>query len=293
MSDCGRYGLSIISFVGSVFSPYYHWSGRRDPEDHVCINVALYQPGGNRWTMTERGRAAARRTASEFRVGPSSIRREGFDVVIDFDEVSVPRPPAQWLPRRVAGQVRFTPDAVTKEVFDIDADGNHRWWPVSPSGRISVAMKAGGEDWTGHGYMDCNWGTEPLERAFTVWDWARGRLSNGDAVVIYDTRRRDGSHDCIAARITRSGETIPIPRPQSTSVGRGFWGVPRNGHHDVGAVPTLNRTLEDGPFYTRSVIGTRLLGEEVELMHESLSGDRFANPLVKLMLPFRMPRRRG
>jgi carotenoid 1,2-hydratase len=46
----------VIAFVGSVFSPYYHWAGRRDPEDHVCINVALYRPGGNRWSMTERGR---------------------------------------------------------------------------------------------------------------------------------------------------------------------------------------------------------------------------------------------
>jgi carotenoid 1,2-hydratase len=52
------------------------------------------------------------------------------------------------------------------------------------------------------------------------------------------------------------------------------------------------RTLEDGPFYTRSIMATRLLGEDIELMHESLSGDRFASPVVKAMLPFRMPRRR-
>ena len=35
-------GLTIIAFVGSVFSPYYHWSGRAEPENHVAINVALY-----------------------------------------------------------------------------------------------------------------------------------------------------------------------------------------------------------------------------------------------------------
>jgi carotenoid 1,2-hydratase len=34
------------------------------------------------------------------------------------------------------------------------------------------------------------------------------------------------------------------------------------------------------------------MGEDVELMHESLSGRRFAHPVVKAMLPFRMPRRR-
>jgi carotenoid 1,2-hydratase len=63
LSDCGQYGLSVIAFVGSVFSPYYHWAGRRDPDDHVCINVALYRPGGNRWSMTERGRGSMSRDA--------------------------------------------------------------------------------------------------------------------------------------------------------------------------------------------------------------------------------------
>jgi hypothetical protein len=66
LSDCGRYGLSVIAFVGSVFSPYYHWAGRRDPDDHVCINVALYRPGGNRWSMTERGRGRCGATPAPF-----------------------------------------------------------------------------------------------------------------------------------------------------------------------------------------------------------------------------------
>ena len=28
-SDDGRFGLTLIAFVGSVFSPYYAWRGRR------------------------------------------------------------------------------------------------------------------------------------------------------------------------------------------------------------------------------------------------------------------------
>ena len=31
MSDDGQHGLTIIAFLGSVFSPYYAWSGRGDP----------------------------------------------------------------------------------------------------------------------------------------------------------------------------------------------------------------------------------------------------------------------
>ena len=50
------------------------------------------------------------------------------------------------------------------------------------------------------------------------------------------------------------------------------------------------RTLEDAPFYARSVVSAKLLGEHVTLMHESLSLDRFRMPMVQAMLPFRMPR---
>ena len=31
VSDDGLHGLTLIAFVGSVFSPYYAWSGRADP----------------------------------------------------------------------------------------------------------------------------------------------------------------------------------------------------------------------------------------------------------------------
>jgi carotenoid 1,2-hydratase len=31
ISDDGRYGLTVIAFIGSVFSPYYKQSGRADP----------------------------------------------------------------------------------------------------------------------------------------------------------------------------------------------------------------------------------------------------------------------
>jgi carotenoid 1,2-hydratase len=49
--------------------------------------------------------------------------------------------------------------------------------------------------------------------------------------------------------------------------------------------------LEDAPFYARSVVAARLFGEPVLSFHESLALDRFANPWVRLMLPFRVPRR--
>ena len=49
-------------------------------------------------------------------------------------------------------------------------------------------------------------------------------------------------------------------------------------------------TYEDTPFYARSLLASTLGGEPVRAMHESLSLDRFRNPMVRLMLPFRIPR---
>ena len=282
----------MISFVGSVFSPWYHWSGRGDPDNHVCINVALYAPERKHWTMTERSRAALSRSAQEFRVGPSRLFIEDGAAIIEFDEIAVPRPPAEWLPTRVKGRIRFEPSMVTGRVFDIGGEGRHRWWPVAPAGRISVTFETGGTDWSGHGYMDSNWGLEPLEQTFDTWDWARGTTRNGDALILYDTVEYSGAKTRLAVRIGPDGEASHLPMPDKTALKRGFWGVGANGHHDPGINPSIVQRLEDGPFYRRSVVRTRLFGEDIDLMHESLSGRRYASPFVKLMLPFRMPRRR-
>ncbi|MFN7269094.1 MAG: carotenoid 1,2-hydratase, partial [Cereibacter sp.] len=74
--DDGRHAISVIAFIGSVLSPWYAWSGRRDPEHHVGLNVATYGPGG-RFTMTDRGRAALRRDAHSLTIGPSAVRWTG------------------------------------------------------------------------------------------------------------------------------------------------------------------------------------------------------------------------
>jgi carotenoid 1,2-hydratase len=57
-----------------------------------------------------------------------------------------------------------------------------------------------------------------------------------------------------------------------------------------GPVQVLQQ-LEDTPFYQRSVLRSRLLDEEVTSFHETLSVPRLVNPIVRAMLPWRMPRR--
>jgi carotenoid 1,2-hydratase len=67
--------------------------------------------------------------------------------------------------------------------------------------------------------------------------------------------------------------------------------MPRQVRGDADTPPTLLRTLEDAPFYTRSAFKGPVAGETAEIVHESLSLDRLRAPVVRAMLPFRMPRR--
>jgi carotenoid 1,2-hydratase len=60
-------------------------------------------------------------------------------------------------------------------------------------------------------------------------------------------------------------------------------------HEGKPSVALLN-TFEDTPFYARSMLKSRLLGEEVISMHETLNVKRLESNIVQFMLPWRMPR---
>ena len=117
ISEDGRYGLTIIAFLGSVFSPYYKKSGRDKPLDHCALNVALYGPRA-RWCMTERSQASVCRTADELSIGASSVRWNGdaleFDIVEQDKRLGVP-----WQ-RVVRGKVTLRPEVLNHQAFSLD-----------------------------------------------------------------------------------------------------------------------------------------------------------------------------
>ncbi|MEL6919781.1 MAG: hypothetical protein AAFO77_01990, partial [Pseudomonadota bacterium] len=137
----------------------------------------------------------------------------------------------------------------------------------------------------------CCRGSRPLEDTFHHWDWARGSLDDDNALIFYDTQRRDGSRGILALAFDRTGAVSHIKPPDATAVKRGVWGVERNAHADADFSPAVTASYEDGPFYLRAKVRTQIEGKSVDLMHESFSGDRFGTWWVKAMLPFRMPRR--
>lgn len=286
MSDDARHGLTLIAFVGSVFSPYYAWArrgGAADPEDHCALNVALYSPGAGRWCMTERGRRHCARTASEFVIGPSRLHWDGQCLQIDIDERGSP------LPRRVRGRVRVWPGALQRYCTGIDTEGRHRWGPIAPQARIEVDLPEPGLRWRGHAYLDSNEGDEPVERAFHRWDWSRAQLPDGSTVVHYDLQWPGHVQRQLSLRFDAQGGVEPLPTPAPQDLPRTAWLLARRMRSEQ-PVRVL-RQLEDTPFYQRALLALPLGGRTVPAFHETLSVPRLVRPVVQAMLPFRMPRR--
>jgi carotenoid 1,2-hydratase len=282
-SDCGAYGLTIIAFVGSVFSPYYKLSGRGRPDNHCAINVSLSGPRGNAWAMTERGDKHVDRGPDHFAVGPSNLTWDGDTMVIALDEISAP------LPYRVRGTVRVSPEMIGTTAFALDPAGRHRWHPVAPRARVEVGMTHPGVRWSGDGYFDSNFGDEPLEDGFDDWHWSRTHGKN-DVCVLYEGRRRDGTPFDLALKFDRQGRWHDVVQPPPAKLPRTGWLVKRATRADAGTTPRVLKTWIDAPFYARSALATRLFGEDVVAVHESLALGRFRSPIVQSMLPYRMPR---
>jgi carotenoid 1,2-hydratase len=287
LSRDGAHGLTLIAFVGSVFSPYYAHARRRgcaDPTDHCAINLALYGKGGSYWSMTERGRSALDRTAACFAVGPSALQWDGKCLTVNIEEWTVP------FPRRLKGRIRLSPHASLAGIYDLDGIGSHLWQPMGPLADVEVDFECPRLKWTGSGYLDHNIGREPLETGFKSWDWSR-TVGGTSTTILYDAVTRDVRARSLALSVSRDGEIRHVDPPPRIQLPSTLWRIRRSTRADAGSNPRVMETLEDTPFYARSLVETTIAGRRVPMFHESLDLDRFANRVVQAMLPFRMPRR--
>jgi carotenoid 1,2-hydratase len=288
LSDDGAHGITIIAFLGTVFSPWYAFArrgGGGDPLNHCCMHVALYGKPA-RWAMTDRPRGALRRGTDFLQIGPSAMRWDGTKLVVDLAEVTAP------VPGKLRGRVTLYPEALSHRHFRLDGAGRHHWQPIAPRSRVEVAFDNPSLRWSGFSYFDTNTGTAPLEEDFVFWDWCRAPMPEATA-ILYNASRRDGSSQSLALHVNRAGEVADMPIPAPAMMPPGFWRVPRPTRSEDSKAE-LVRALVDAPFYTRSEIRTRLLGQNAVAVHESLALNRFDNLAVQaLMLPFKVPRARG
>ncbi|SEN37454.1 hydroxyneurosporene synthase [Roseovarius tolerans] len=284
LSDDGSRAISVIGFIGSVFSPWYAWSGRKRPANHVCINVATYGPGG-RFTMTDRGESALRQSRDCLTVGPSSMRWQGDRLVIDVNEIGAPP-----MVSRVRGRITVTPTALTQVELPLTPDGSHIWRPFGPTADIEVDLETRGWQWRGHGYFDANFGTRALEQDFGFWTWGR-YPARGGSTCFYDATRLDGSDLATAVHFDAQGRAQVIDAAPKARMRRSLWAVARETRADPGYQPRQIKPMLDAPFYCRSAVRTCLDGEETVGVHEALDLRRFRAALLKPMLAVRVPRR--
>lgn len=284
LSSDGQHGLTLIGFVGSVFSPYYAWARQRgaaDPADHCAINLALYGKGGKRWAMTERGRASVHRTPDRLKAGPSRLEWCGQTLVATLDEWTFP------LPSRLRGTVKLTPLLPPGPVRPLDPAGRHQWRAIAPRARVEVELTSPGLSWNGEGYHDENWGSEPLEAGFSGWHWSRVHSGDGPTQVCFEAQPRHGDQTRFCMQFPPAEDMAGL-RTTARDLPASRWGIGRRligGGADLD--PGSLRIVEDTPFYARSM-GSSAAGQ---VFQESLDLDRFRSAWVRRLLPFRMPRR--
>ena len=199
LSDDGKRALSAILFVGSVFSPSYALRLRRGeearPEEHVAINLALYDRGRLRtWVMSEYGSAALRDVGA---AGPT-IAQSGIEALpggglrLSIHDRAAPFIASMaGLGGRVEGTLELTPECGKMPQVALDGGGLHRWQVLVPRARVRVRFTRPKLEFEGVGYHDINDGDSRLEAAFSRWSWAR--FHEGErTVVLYSARERSG-----------------------------------------------------------------------------------------------------
>jgi carotenoid 1,2-hydratase len=287
LSDDGHHGLTMIAFIGSVFSPYYALACRTPgavATNHCAINVALTGRGGHRWAMTERDDKSLAQSARELTIGSSRMSWNGRSLVADIDELTAP------IPRRLRGRITLHPAALTDTLVPLDLARQHTWSPIAPVARVEVELTEPALSWKGFAYLDSNFGSAPLATAFKHWSWSR-TIEPNRTRVLYDVTDRRDADGSLALEFDHQGRGDPIAVPPVAHLPSTLWRVKRSTRADTPSDARVVETWEDGPFYARSLVETRLGGAPVMAVHESLSLDRFKMPIVQAMLPFRMPRR--
>lgn len=288
-SQDGRCGMTLIIFVGCVFSPYYaraRRNGPANPWDFCSVNAIFYGPDRKRWALTERNEAAVEATPSHYQIGPSAITRTASGLRIELDEICVP------IPSRLRGTVDVCFSGPTRQCFALDGAGLHRWWPIAPSAEVHVDLHKPNLAWSGKGYVDSNAGTVPLESTFKGWHWTRTEAQSGTGQIFYNREFWDGSTQALTINYDEENK---VERCEGRGTAKPLSATPiwRCARPIVDADPAAQvlKTYEDTPFYARTKLLIGQDGQQVPAMHEYVDLQRFQQRWVQTLLPFRMPRR--
>lgn len=284
MSECGEHSLVVIALLGNVFSPRYRSARvalgeRAEPLSFCSMHVAL---GGarSRFALTEG--ELVRVSAEQLVIGQSSLSLEAGGLRARLCERTA-------FGRRVEGCVRVQFPRLLDVEVQLDARGRHRWTPLAPVAVAHVDLEQPRLRFQGHAYLDANEGREGLEDAFHRWSWARLRGDDGSTLVTYDTEEVDGAR---TERTFLCADGVLVEHAggqglEPARLGRSWFAMEPSSRLDPRGLCSV-KTMQDAPFYVRSELEARVFGRRVRGVHEWLDLQRYVNPWVQRMIPYRM-----
>lgn len=248
--------------------------------------------------MTERSQPGVTRKVDNYTIGPSRLSfyrdKSQYGVMqIDINEVTVP------IPRLLQGRITVQLGNLSDKHYRLDKEGHHHWWPVSPASAVEVQFEKPACSWHGHAYLDTNWGDRPLEEDIDYWCWSRFQ-NKQQTLIHYDVFYKGNDayrlpacepDKGLAIRVNNDGTSTTDTPPSLKKLKKTNWQMTRHARSESNL--KLVSTLEDSPFYSRSLIETTIDNESLMGICESVSLQKFRKPIVQMMLPFRMPRRTG
>ena len=311
ISEDQSYSLSMIIFVGHVFSPHYYKARQLEnhnpqlrPESFCAFNISLHalnKPAINQlgspslWVLNEYSADALslspeliNRDQHCFQINQSKWQQSNDEITITINEIT--KAFFQRMSNKIVGQVQLKLPRRFHHEMNLDHDGKHKWMAVAPSAEVIVNLEQPNLSFRGQAYHDSNWGDEPLENAFKSWTWSRAELSEGTC-VLYDIHEHEKNENPRALFFSHQGTVEELNQNLvSSCLPSGFWGVQRPNRADQSGFAHLHKSLVDSPFYTRDLVNTELMGEKTLAMYESLDLHRFKQPWVRFLLPFRIRR---
>lgn len=307
-----RFGLTLILFAGSVFSPHYADRLRRGEAatglEHPAVNFALYERGRAElptkqrlWVMNEYPPSALRIGEERLQIQDSSLTyAKGGITHIELHEHTTRffGRPGQRLDARLT--VTAPPPSQAPLELGRSRDGAvHFWQPLAVAGSVDVELDVGSRSlrFRGVAYCDRNFGSGRLEDCFQRWSWAHG-VSDGEAerqaLVLYHAERLDGGVTALAVHYDRPEgppRVVRVSAEQAASdrAGGFLWlRVPRRFTVGTAFSQRLDGgALEDTPFYARYATRLHDAGRSYLGVGEYLDLERFSGQTVQRLLTYK------
>ena len=271
LSDCGRYALTCIWFLGNPFSPYYRCASQGQTADPFRCNAvffALYREGRlsayhfTRFPLSQITTQEVKPFGLTFGSNLLTMADSGIWKIILKDKNANGRV--------LEAKLTFSaPPLQRTEIESVSKDLNHSWLPIAPVCHVEGRLKLSEEHnlgaelvrFRGIGYHDHNWGCLPFDSDIRDWYWARAVFGGQRAAILYHVRPRHGQSAKSHFLIFEQGRLLlydPTPHVRLSRTKLNGFGTAYSTRltclsGSVAAQFDLGSRLDSAPFYIRAL----------------------------------------